>query len=403
MGRTRAGYPGLLLVTLMTLGLWTLPVGGADHGDAPLISNDQGADLADVYAFLNPNDNSRLTVIATMRGFIVPGEAENLGFFQSGLVSQINLETNGDARPDFGIAVSFSERTDVNEPQTARVTLRKGRHRIASFTASTTPPCATCGEPPQFVTTTDTRSGVSFFAGMTDDPFFFDVPAELKFRESLSSAAGPDPTVFERARDTFAGFNIMAIAVDVPLSAINADGNSELGVSVEVLEPRPGGPRSRVQLNRFSRLDRVGIPLVNSALIPYNKRNRYNSASTVQDANGRFEDDIVASLRGLNTDPQNIELITQLAVRNGDMLRLDTTRANVGTQGGDNRDAGFPNGRRLADDPIDIIVNVIANQLFVDAAGALGPVDGVNRNDKQFADVFPFLAPPHQPVFRLDE
>ena len=43
--------------------------------------------------------------------------------------------------------------------------------------------------------TTDPNSGISFFAGQTDDPFFFDVPGELQFRNSLvdavAAAGGP--------------------------------------------------------------------------------------------------------------------------------------------------------------------------------------------------------------------
>ena len=32
-------------------------VNPADHGDAPIASNNQSTDIADVFAFLDPNDN----------------------------------------------------------------------------------------------------------------------------------------------------------------------------------------------------------------------------------------------------------------------------------------------------------------------------------------------------------
>ena len=49
----------------------------ADHGDGPNVAGDQNADLGDTYVFLDPNDNSKLILATTFRGFIVPGEAVN--------------------------------------------------------------------------------------------------------------------------------------------------------------------------------------------------------------------------------------------------------------------------------------------------------------------------------------
>ena len=56
--------------------------------------------------------------------------------------------------------------------------------------------------PPAQVVTTDAVSGVSFFAGEVDDPFFFDIPAFAGFVTSVLAGAA-DPTLFDRSRDTF--------------------------------------------------------------------------------------------------------------------------------------------------------------------------------------------------------
>ena len=74
----------------------------------------------------------------------------------------------------------------------------------------------------------------------------------------------------------------------------------------------------------------------------------------------------------------------------GDLLHLDTTIANTGTGGGTNAAAAFPNGRRLQDDVIDTLLNIITN-------GAITTGDNVNANDLAFADTFPFLAKSQQP------
>ena len=54
--------------------------------------------------------------------------------------------------------------------------------------------------------------------------------------------------------------------------------------------------------------------------------------------------------------------------------------------------AGFPNGRRLTDDVIDITLRAAAGVL-VGVNNTLG--DGVDRNDVPFRASFPYLAFPH--------
>jgi hypothetical protein len=50
----------------------------ADHGDSPTASNDASADINDVFFFLDPNDNGRVILCMTTRGFLVPSEAVNM-------------------------------------------------------------------------------------------------------------------------------------------------------------------------------------------------------------------------------------------------------------------------------------------------------------------------------------
>jgi len=80
---------------------------------------------------------------------------------------------------------------------------------------------------------------------------------------------------------------------------------------------------------------------------------------------------------------------------------VDTIKLNLGTPpasgaedrfgviGGDN--AGYPNGRRLGDDVVDIDLQVVAGFLKGNEV-PLG--DGVDRNDKPFLSAFPYLAAP---------
>src|SRR5215510_14876545 len=98
----------------------------ADHGDAPIASNNQSTDIADVFAFLDPNDNDKLILAMTQRGFIASGENANFGIFDQFLKYRIQLELNGDARPDAFIDITFTPVEGRGGPQTATIVLPSG-------------------------------------------------------------------------------------------------------------------------------------------------------------------------------------------------------------------------------------------------------------------------------------
>ncbi len=360
----------------------------ADHGDAPLTAHDLGADLNDAYMFLDPNDNARVIMIMTVHGFIVPGENSNFGIFDPALRYRFEIEKTGDAKPDGFIDVRFSPRianvAGVPQPQLATITLPNGR----TFTAPATNSSNTADVAPTPVLTTDAQSGVIFFAGLTDDPFFFDIPAFARFNGSIRAGA-PNPGVFARGRDTFAGYNTLAIAFSIPVALLRDRGN-ELGLSCDTQRRSPQFYQSRVGeiagAGRWVNVDREGVPAVNVALVPFNQKNAYNAASSVDDANNRFAAGIVDILQNFyRTDATSIAILADVAVKRGDILRLDLTVPNNGT----NPEASFPNGRRLTDDVIDILMTLINNRQ------PLG--DNCNGNDVPFRSTFPFLAPSHQP------
>jgi hypothetical protein len=66
----------------------------------------------------------------------------------------------------------------------------------------------------------------------------------------------------------------------------------------------------------------------------------------------------------------------------------------MGVLGGDL--AGFPNGRRLADDAIDVTLQAAEGVLLPGHPAAVeGLGDGVNANDSAFRGAFPYVALPH--------
>ena len=361
----------------------------ADHAEAPLVESDQAADIADVYAFRDPNDTSKVILAFDVHGFIVPGENGNLGGFDHDVLFRFNIENTGDAAPDKFIVVNFDEQSSRSQPQIATVTIPGS---TISFTAPTTVSSSTAATAPPPVITTDPATGIKFFAGLTDDPFFFDIPGFNRFVASVL-AGTPDVSLLSRGRNTFAGYNVQMIALSVPANLLKGSAGNVIGVSATTLRQRNvhySNNRDPFGSGNFVPIDRMGVPAINTVLIPFARKNEYNRATTVDDAAGKFAGDIVATLTALGTDATHIGILANVAVLNGDMLRLDTSVANTGLQGGTNSGAGFPNGRRPADDVIDTILFLVTNE-------ALTTGDNVNANDVPFRDTFPFFAPPNQP------
>jgi hypothetical protein len=381
-----AVLPVALVLVLSVLAVAVPTLEGADHGDAPLASSYAAGDVNDIFAFLDPNDNSQLVLILTQRGFIAAGENANFGQFDPRVLSVFELETTRDAVADAFITVTFTPQTSRTTPQTAVVTVLSGPSLSPSlsFTAPTTISSTAPTAPAQTVTTHGS-SGIRFFAGMTDDPFFFDIPAFGGFVSSVLAGA-PDPSLLARGRDSFAGYNTMAIALSIPRSLVG--GVTTVGVGARTF--RVSGTLGAPDFTVVEQLDRMGNPAVNVALVPFNQKEAHNVGSPSQDAAGQFAPGIVATLVALGTSPANINLLASVAVTSGDLLRLNMNIPNAGAGGGTNAPAAFPNGRRLGDDTVDTLLGIITN-------GAIITGDSVNGNELTLQSAFPFLALPHQP------
>jgi hypothetical protein len=362
----------------------------ADHAESTSVAGDPGADLADVFAFLDPNDNSKVVLALDVEGFVVPSELLNLSFFAPEVTYRFEIENTGDAVPDQTIDITFSEQTSRSQPQTATIKLPNGQ----TFTAPTTVQTLNA-TPNPFVVTTDANSGASFFAGLTDDPFYFDIVGFNRFVASVL-AGSPNPAALQRGRDSFAGYNIHMMALELPAAMLRGSAGNIIGVNGVTLRPKQthridgGGERINGSLVQ---VDRMATPAVNTALIPFPRKNEYNAATPVDDAAGRFAGSIVATLQSLGTNATNIGILANVAVVHGDYLRLDLSVPNTSVGFGERVTTpgytGFPNGRRPGDDTIDDLLFFIANQTPIG--------DNVNSNDVPLGNTFPFFAPPQQP------
>lgn len=393
-----------IFVTALIAGILFAPfsnIKAADHAESTSVAKDPGADLADTFAFLSPNDNTRVVLSMTFDGFLVPSQALNLGYFSPDILYRFEIENNGDAIPDQFIDVTFSPQTARNAPQTASITMyrRKGIRNpptYSRFTAPTTVSNFTSAGAP-FVATTDPISQISFFAGLTDDPFYFDIVGFNRFTTSVL-AGSPNPAALNRARDSFAGYNVHSIAVEVPAHLLRGSADNVIGVNAVTLRQRNSVRQNNGQVinsGDYVQVDRGGVPAVNTALIPFPRKNEFNAATPYDDANLLFADSIIASLTALGTSQSNIIILANVAVFKGDYLRLNLGTPNMGQGFGERittqNYTGFPNGRRIGDDTIDTLIYFITNQAITNG-------DNVNSNEVPLTNTFPFYGRPHQPM-----
>ena len=286
------------------------------------------------------------------------------------------------------------------------------------------------------------KDGTKVFAGQRDDPFFVNLGGTF---DLLGFRSAPPGAFSAGGVDGLRGYSVNTIAIQVPIRQLtrtrtvptdtNATG-SAIGVyasaSRPVIDIKKGDARVRWQ-----QVSRLGEPLVNEVLIPLGKKDLWNRSDPANDA--QFEKNylkpelagIVNALYAIGAPTENrvnltTVLLTGIPPKNGlglpttqiasgkpsksDLLRLNLAvpptpfaqQDRLGLLAG--QADGFPNGRRLVDDVVDIEERAVAGVLATPfglpapngANAALAPLlgDGVNANDVPFLDQFPYVATP---------
>ena len=454
-----AGAATLALGAGALTGLGPLPGGASSHREAPLTASDPRIDNTDVYAFVSPDDPDSVTIISNWIPFEEPAGGPNFYSFAPNMHYDVNIDNDGNAKPDIiyrwvfhnhyrnpntflyntGVVGSLTD-PDLNFYQTyklQRIT-PGGTTTVTHGTAA--PSDVGKDSMPDYAALSNAAiqslpGGGKVWAGQSDDPFFLD----LRVFDGLYGGFHP-PGLDETSDDTLAGFNVNALAIQVPKSKLakgDVKDNPIIGVWSTASRrttrvEKPNGSQSFT--GDFVEVSRLGMPLVNEVVIPVGKKDFWNRTQPANDVanfgayivdpelpellqalygipapdncpnntKSRCRTDLVAlfatGLKGLN-QPAN--------VKPGEMLRLNMSippcqkgsckdYSALGVIGGDN--AGYPNGRRLADDTIDISLQVVEGE-----ADPVAPCpcksdlgDGVDENDVSFRGAFPYLALPHR-------
>jgi hypothetical protein len=224
----------------------------------------------------------------------------------------------------------------------------------------------------------NSAGGVSVFAGLRDDPFFFDLAG---FQGFLASPKVPAKGLRATGNpvDAFAGTNILAIVVELPVTAVTGGANANTGVI-----------KTWVSTSRAGRIDRMAIPAINTALIPSASKDAFNKGDPINDAKD-FQPAAISTIKTLRGVVDGLFGVKQDGGPLGDLTAEQVGAALVPdvVTLDFSKPLQFPNGRRLQDDVIDAALGVVLNR-----GGAAGISDGVSANDKPFLSAFPYLAEP---------
>jgi len=439
-----------LVLALAALSMGTLRA--SSHREAPLISQDPLADNTDLYAFVSPRNPDRVTLIANFIPFEAPYGGPNFFKFDDNVLYEIMIDNDGDAVEDVTFQFRFKTQTSnpntflyntgtitsldspsFNVRQTYTITRvdgprRSGRSSVVASDLPTPPVNVGLRSTPNYealaaAAVRQLPNNSQVFAGQRDDPFFVD----LNVFDLLAV-----PPVNPNSRDSLAGFNVHTIALEVPIASVTRNGlrpatatdaNAVIGIWSTASRPsvtsRGGG--QEVHSDRWVQVSRLGHPLVNEVVIPRGTKDAFNSLEPRQDAAALpfVLDPEVPKLLNLlfgvqsPAAPRN-DLVTIFLkgipgvnqppnVTPSEELRLNvaippTANPNpLGVIGGDA--GGFPNGRRLGDDVVDIALRVMAGAtpLTPSFNGGINAVlgDGVAGNDVAFLQVFPYVGTPH--------
>jgi hypothetical protein len=431
---------------------------GSSHREAPEISLDPSADNTDTYAWTAKDAPGSITLAANWIPGQNPAGGPNFYRFDDKADYYIHLDNTGDGKADVSYLFRFKTKTrnknsflyaapgatgfrdpKLNVIQRYSITRettnrRHGRTRTRSKVIARGLPVAPPNIGPKtfpnygnFVGAAirHVPGGGKVFVGARDDSFFVDLGATfdgINVRK-LTGNQG-------QGKDDLSGMSISSVVLQVPERKVTRDhrqvsGPNDRDAVVGVwstterqrLSVKRRHRRTRVR-NRDVQVSRLGNPLINEVVIPLGQKDHFNATKPNRDAAlyGKYavKPELAGVLNALfkvGAPENNRTDIVQALLQGIPGLNqhkgikgppaVDTLKLNLGTPpaagaedrfgviGGDN--AGFPNGRRLGDDVVDIELQVVAGFL----KGNKVPLgDGVDRNDKAFLPVFPYLAGP---------
>lgn len=365
--------------------------------DAPLIKQDPQANLTDVYAFVSTkyNDPSQtaLSIMISVRPFSESGDGVIYDRFADDALYSIHITNPLTGQTVDRYDFQFSDVNPLSPPGL------KNPSTILSYGLGTEiGSIKDVGDARQNYTQTYSvsKNGVSLGNNLPVAPPNVGVRTTPAYNDSITGKAVSGATQFN-------GVGVYASVSRPRITLRRTDA-----------DPVSSGPW--IQVNRLAN------PLFNEVLVALRDKDNYNRTNPSGDS--RFatyaQNPEIARLINLvffgSTSGDSPIPTTGrsdlVAVYIPDVIRVDTTTPPVrlpgqsgfsrfGFVGGDTttdssgriKSSGWPNGRRIGDDVVDIALTAVASGPTYSSITVVG--DNVAANDQVYNQVFPYLATPH--------
>lgn len=318
------GLAGALLAGALFVGANSAPTKASSHREAPLISNDAQADTTDVYAFVSPDRQDSVTLVGSWIPLESPEGGPNYYSFGDDVLYAINVDNVGDGKARISYQFQFKSVatnpntflyntgpiTSLTDPDwnvrqyyTVTEVISDGVSTTSNvlFSNQAVPP-VNIGDKstPNYPSLSNagiynTGSGanaIKVFAGQTDDPFWVDLGSVfdlLTLRPQVPPIGYNPPKGPSVGLDGLAGYNVHSIAIQLPITRVlqgAPSGETVIGVwatssrfSTRVLAPLGGVTNSGDQIQ----ISRLGMPLVNEAVLPLALKDAFNGLKPEQD------------------------------------------------------------------------------------------------------------------------
>lgn len=377
----------------------------SDHDDGEVDTKGRNLNLTDLYVFReqdqNPQANSGDLVLIMNTN--PRSLARQQYYFSTRARYEFNVTriTNNDAtptgKPDVTLRFEFGAPNANGEQEIKLTTLRDGR--TSNVAMATTTPIANASNPVvKLVSVGD--ANLSVFAGLREDPFFFDVEQYFRVR---AGALGIGPAVAFRPSSTavdFArGYNVNAIAVRVPIKFLQSSTTATTFDVWQTISVAGAG-------NKYNQVERLARPAINEGLIVTNDYlNALNSVGPDFEASALAGQQPAANIAApiVGEAAKTLKAIGNSDARTNailgaflpDVMRIDTT--NTSGYGNALNAKGSPiRGRLLKDDVVDITLSVLTNGAITsDNVSYDGTPSNPAQGHKALVTSFPYLALPN--------
>src|SRR3954449_11133187 len=296
----------------------------SSHSEAPLISQDPRADNTDLYAFVDPNDTTKVDVVANYIPLEAPASGPNFPSFDDSVLYEIKIDNTGDGKDDIGYQFEFTTTTrnpdtflyntgpitslsdtTWNRPQTYRVTLvhfkpdgkieKGGKDKPVVLADNVPTPPDNIGprSTPNYAAlataaVTALPGGGKVFAGQRDDPFFvdlgsiFDLAGLRPFNpfHLIPLAAGP-------GRDAVKEHNVHSIEIQDRRSRLVSFSSPTIGVYASASRQKVrilGDNGTSRGAGPWVQVSRLGNPLINEVVIPLGQKDYWNREDPAEDS-----------------------------------------------------------------------------------------------------------------------